>query len=61
MDKEGKELELFQNRERDLCSFSAGPEGLGESAGCCYASLGMLDVKSENLKSLPTARTRKKM
>lgn len=45
---EGKELEFFQNRRRDFCGFSARPGGLGESAGCCYASFWMLGMKSEN-------------
>lgn len=44
---EGKELEFFQNRRRDFCGFSARPGGLGESAGCCYASFWMLGMKSE--------------
>lgn len=52
---EGKEGASFQKQGRAFCSFSARPDGLGESAGCCYASLGRLAVKSENPKSLPTA------
>lgn len=47
---EGKELEFFQNRRRDFCGVSARPGGLGESAGCCYASFWMLGMKSEKLE-----------
>lgn len=46
---EGKELEVFffSEPKARFWGFSARPGGLGESAGCCYASFWMLAMKSE--------------
>ena len=53
MSRYGKKGTSFQNEGRDFCSFSAN--SLGQRTGRCYASFWKLAVKSENLKSLPTA------